>query len=63
MSDRLDKAKAALEDAKKQHNDDHQKHLLAIARTQAAIAGAEALEKLVSSWPYLRVHEPYDVSP
>lgn len=47
MSDRLDKAKAALDDAKRQHNDDHQKHLLAIARTQAAIAGAEALEELL----------------
>jgi len=49
MSERLDKAIAALEDAKqgaRGHNDALEVHLLDIAKTQAAIAGAEALEAL-----------------
>ena len=47
MSDRLDKSKRALDEAAAQVSDDIQEHLLAIARTQAAIAAAEALEELV----------------
>jgi hypothetical protein len=47
MSERLDKAKAALHDAKKQdRNHNLQEHLLDIARTQATIAGAECLERI-----------------
>ena len=52
MSKRLDKAKAALDEAKSQdRNAELQTHLLDIAKTQAAIAGAEALEALLDRWP------------
>ena len=61
MSKRLDKAKAALDEAKSQdRNAELQTHLLDIAKTQAAIAGAEALEALLDQ---LRKPQPMGVGP
>lgn len=51
VSERLDKAIAALEDAGQGVDRDSEIHLLAIATTQALIATAEALEELVSWLP------------
>lgn len=60
MSKRLDKAVAALDDAKKQSsNFELQTHLLDIARTQATIATAEANEELLR-WCKLTATEQDD---